>query len=103
MSDRLCHARGMKIKKSVRFQASSFGLLQAVGRKFVTAFGAARLVKNKNGRHELIGGTADDHAAAQEWCSLFAHEVVFSACRRRQRTREYFAPTAGNVRFLSQT
>ncbi len=44
-----------------------------------TAFGTARLVKKSDGPHELIGGTADDHAAAREWCSLFAPEIVFKS------------------------
>ena len=83
MSNRLCHAGGMKIKKSVRFQASRLSLFHDAGRKLIAAFGTARLVKKSDGRHELIGGTADDHAAAREWCSLFAHEVVFRSAPRR--------------------
>jgi hypothetical protein len=43
----------------------------------VRQFGDAKLIRQPNGQHELVGGTADDHAAALEWCSLFAHEVVF--------------------------
>jgi hypothetical protein len=78
MSNQLCHAIGMKIKKSVRFQVSSFSLFHGVSRHLIAAFGTARLVRKSNGRHELIGGSADDHAAAREWCSLFAHEVVFT-------------------------
>jgi len=83
MSKLPCHAIRMKIKKSVRFQISSFSLLQGTGRQFISAFGTARLVKNQDDHHELIGGTADDHAAAREWCSLFAHEVVFTSAPRR--------------------
>ena len=41
----------------------------------IARFGAARLVRKLDGRHELIGGTAEDHAAAREWCSLFAPEI----------------------------
>jgi hypothetical protein len=73
----------MKIKKSVRFQVSSFSLFHGAGRQIVAAFGTARFVKNQNGRHELIGGTADAAASAHEWCSMFAHEVVFSGTPRR--------------------
>ena len=47
----------------------------------IARFGPARLVKNFDGRHELIGGTAEHHAAAREWCSLFAPEVVFKSAR----------------------
>ena len=73
----------MKTKKSVQFQLSSLSLFHGAGRQLIAAFGTARLVRNQNGRHELIGGTADDHAAAREWCSLFAHEVVFTSAPRR--------------------
>ena len=86
MSNPLCHDNGMKTKSSVPFWNSSFSLLHGAGRQFVAAFGTARLVKSQNGRHEIIGGTADDHAAAHEWCSLFAHEVVFSGTPRRTPT-----------------
>ena len=74
-----CHAVRMKIKKSIRFQISSFSLFGGAYRQIVAVFGTARLVRNHNGRHELIGGTRDDHAAALEWCSLFHHELVFSS------------------------
>jgi hypothetical protein len=48
----------------------------------IARFGTARLVRKLDGRHELIGGTAEHHAAAREWCSLFAPEIVFTpACR----------------------
>jgi len=73
----------MKIKKSVRFQVSRFSLFRDAGRKLIATFGTARLVKNQYGLHELIGGTADEHSAAREWCSLFAHEIVFSGPPRR--------------------
>ncbi len=49
------------------------------GRRVIASFGAARLVKNPDGRIELIGGTADDYADAREWCSLFANDVVFTS------------------------
>jgi hypothetical protein len=48
----------------------------------IAFFGTARLVKKSDGRHELIGGTAADHAAAREWCSLFAPAVVFAGIPR---------------------
>jgi hypothetical protein len=82
MSNLLCHAVGMKIKKSVRFQVSNFSFFHGVTRHLIAAFGTARLFRKSNGRHELIGGTADDRVAAREWCSLFAHEVVFSSTPR---------------------
>lgn len=72
----------MKIKKSVRFQVSSFSHFHDAGRQFVAAFGTASLLKSANGHHELIGGTADDQASAREWCSLFAPEIVFTPVPR---------------------
>jgi hypothetical protein len=50
--------------------------------KTIAAFGNARLVRQPNGRHLLIGGTKDAAAEAREWCSFFAHEVVFSPAPR---------------------
>ena len=57
---------------------NSLWLGQTTGETIAT-FGAARLVKKLDGKIELIGGTADDHAAAREWCSLFAPEMVFTS------------------------
>jgi hypothetical protein len=45
----------------------------------VARFGLARLVKHFDGPYELIGGTAEYHAAASEWCSHFAPEIVFTS------------------------
>lgn len=42
----------------------------------VATFGSARLVRCRNGRHELRGGTRRDIIAAKEWISLFGHEVI---------------------------
>jgi hypothetical protein len=84
MSKPPCHAVRMKIKKSVRFQVSAASLLPATGCQVIATFGTARLVwwaSARNGRHELIGGTLDDHAVAREWCSLFLHEAVFKSAR----------------------
>jgi hypothetical protein len=46
--------------------------------RIIQEFGAAKLVRHADGKHELIGGTTDDVAEANEWVSLFAHEIVFS-------------------------
>jgi len=45
--------------------------------KLVASFGAARLIRHRDGRWELSGGSSADHAAAREWCSLFRHEATF--------------------------
>jgi hypothetical protein len=44
----------------------------------IATFDNARLVKRLDGKIELIGGTADDRAAAREWCSLLLHEAAFA-------------------------
>jgi hypothetical protein len=44
----------------------------------IARFGAARLVRKLDGRHELIGGTLPEHSAAREWCSRLAPEIVFT-------------------------
>ena len=48
----------------------------------IAVFGGARLVKKLDGKIELLGGSAEDRAAAREWCSLFMHDVVFACASR---------------------
>ncbi len=87
MSNRLCQAGGMKIKRTSWLPLSALNFQTTT----VARFGPARLVKNFDGRHELIGGTAEHHAAAREWCSLFAPEVVFQSAESSAQT---CSPTA---------
>ena len=47
--------------------------------KIVASFGAAKLIRHRDGRWELHGGSPGDHAAAREWCSLFQHEANLPA------------------------
>lgn len=42
----------------------------------LATFGSARLVKRRNGKIELRGGSVPDRAAAREWISLFLHEAI---------------------------
>ncbi len=49
--------------------------------KIIRYFGDARLIRNSNGQHALIGGSEQDVTAAKEWVSLFAHDVVFTRQR----------------------
>ena len=64
----------------------------------IAAFGQARLVRQTDGRHELIAGTAEDAADARDWCSLFAHEIVFSpAPQPRPAPRQRRRPPAGRA------
>ena len=68
----------MKIEKS-------FWIQQMTGETFAT-FGTARLVRHLDGHFELSGGTPADHAAAREWCSLFAPEIVFKSGSRLNKS-----------------
>ena len=52
------------------------------GKRVVRRFGQAKLIKLANGEHELIGGSDADRAAAFEWATLFAHEIVFTHYHR---------------------
>jgi len=64
----------------------------------IAAFGHARLVRQTDGRHELIAGTAEDAADARDWCSLFAHEIVFSpAPQPRPTPQQRRLPPAGRA------
>jgi len=75
MSNPFCHAGGMKIKRTYRIPLHAL-IFQPTT---IARFGPARLVWHFDGPYELIGGTADDRAAAREWCSLFAPEIVFAS------------------------
>jgi hypothetical protein len=62
-------------------------------RQLIRRFGQARLVKLPNGQHELIGGSDADRAAAFEWVSLFAHEIVFTHFLREDEASACFRKT----------
>ena len=59
--------------------------------ELIAIFGSARLVRKTDGRHELVGGTADELVDAREWCSLYAHGVVFTSQLRSHSTRAFTA------------
>jgi len=44
----------------------------------VACFGAARLVKQPEGRFQLVGGNEAERSEAREWVSLFLHEAVLT-------------------------
>ena len=46
--------------------------------KVIQRFGMATLLRSEGGGHKLLGGTGEDVAAANDWASLVAHEIVFS-------------------------
>lgn len=45
----------------------------------VARFGAAKLIRRRNGTWRLEGGSREDRRSAVEWISLFAHEAVVAA------------------------
>ncbi len=53
----------------------------------VLHFGEAKLVRDANGCHELIGGNVSDLVTAKEWVSLFAHEMVFYHSKRTPKQK----------------
>jgi len=55
---------------------------QRTAGRVIQQFGDAKLIRHRNGQHELIGGTNSDRTAAFEWVSLFAHEIVFTHFHR---------------------
>jgi len=42
----------------------------------IAVFGKARLVRTRQGKYELQGGTREDRIEAREWISLFMHQVL---------------------------
>jgi hypothetical protein len=46
--------------------------------KVIALFGDAKLVKTINSKYELRGGSKEDRTAAQEWVSMFMHEMVLT-------------------------
>jgi hypothetical protein len=52
-------------------------------------FGNASLIKREDGKHELVGGDAEDYTQAKEWVSLFAHEIVFSRPTERRQHQDF--------------
>ena len=79
-----CYGRAMKMNKITNLIRN---LINAD--RIIQWFGSARLVRRSDGRHELIGGTRADLAAAREWISLFGHDIVLThpANSRRQLPR----------------
>ena len=79
----------------------------------IARFGPARLVRlewpsKRRGQHELIGGTAEHQAAAREWCSLFAPEIVFATGEHRnhacaKNTPSRIRPRTSDLRNLNST
>ena len=70
--------QGMKLKKIIPQRYRS---------QIVRQFGNAKLIRQPNGQHKLVGGTDADRAAAFEWSSLFAHEILFTHFRREDHVR----------------
>ncbi len=69
--------------------------------RVVRQFGDATLIRQPNGQHEPLGGTDADRAAAFEWTSLFAHEIVFSHFFRDGQSRCHPRRLLGSPRRLA--
>ena len=78
------HNRRMIMKNILGLGTQTRFQVFRAGHRVIATFGAARLVRQADGRHELVGGTMADRTQAREWCSLFAPEVVFSPAPRTQ-------------------
>ena len=48
------------------------------GGEVIALFGDAKLVKTIDSKYELRGGSKGDRTAAQEWISMFMHEMVLT-------------------------
>jgi hypothetical protein len=70
----------MKNKRSYRIPLTALNFPPTT----IAQFGPTRLIKLFAGPCELVGGTAANHAAAREWCSLFAPQLVFSSAPEHQ-------------------
>ena len=44
----------------------------------IAGWGDARLIRHPDGHHQLVGGTAADQAAARQWITLFAPDIVLT-------------------------
>jgi len=51
---------------------------QADSGEVIALFGDAKLVKTIDSKYELRGGSKGDRTTAQEWVSLFMHEMVLT-------------------------
>ena len=58
----------------------------------IAGWGDARLIRHHDGRHEVIGGTAEDQAVVREWIALFAHDIVLDQPGRRGASPEGVSP-----------
>jgi hypothetical protein len=67
--------------------------------RVIRKFGEAKLLKHANGKHELIGGSTADIADANDWVSLFAHEVVITRAGGRRMVGNQSKTTGMTFRF----
>lgn len=82
MSYPVWHGGGMKWNQMNRLTVRNLRPATPQRARIIGHFGEGTLVEHANGRHELVGGRPGDLTAAQEWASLFAHELVFSQVER---------------------
>ncbi len=83
-----------------RMKPSLFARLLRKERQTVASFGAADLIRHRDGHWELRGGPPTDHAAAREWCSLFEHDATFPSAPLPVSAGESDAPSVAPRRIL---
>jgi hypothetical protein len=74
MSNPRGRADGMKIKKSLVHPRKS--------QRNIGFFGKARFIRKFDGKHEPIGGTAENHSTVPANGVRFSHLMSYSAIRR---------------------
>jgi hypothetical protein len=67
----------------MKLKTICYGLINSS--RIINRFGNAWLIQMADRQFRLVGGSPDDLAAAEEWASLFAHEIVFSQSQIRRR------------------
>lgn len=87
MANPRCHTGGMKIKRTYQIPLTALVFQPTT----IARFGRESLVRHFDGPYELVGGSRADQAAAREWCSLFAPEVVFPVKSRRNPATAFAA------------
>ena len=71
----------------MKFRTICYGFIN--NSQTINRFGNAWLIQMADRQFRLVGGGPDDLAAAEEWASFFAHEVVFSQSQIPKRAGDF--------------
>jgi hypothetical protein len=66
----------------MKFKTICYGFINS--NPIINRFGNAWLIQMADRKFRLVGGGPEDLATAQEWASLFGHEIVFSQSQQRR-------------------